>query len=59
MIQDHLFKGVALLEQEYLSNKSNRDQTNLTETLGVIASGAGFCTDEPGDPDGNAPPGCE
>ncbi len=44
MIQDHLFKGIALLEMEDISNRSNRDKTNLMEKLGVISSATGFST---------------
>jgi hypothetical protein len=42
MIQDHLFRGVALLEQEDISGKSNRDRTLLMEKLGTIESANQF-----------------
>lgn len=44
MIQDHLFRGIALAEQEDLSNKSNRDKSLLMEKLGVIRSADEFGT---------------
>jgi hypothetical protein len=42
MIQDQLFRGVALLEQENLSDKSNRDKALLMERLGAIHSAEDF-----------------
>ena len=44
MIQDHLFRGVAYLEQEDLSDKSNRDKALLMEKLGAINSAEAFGT---------------
>jgi hypothetical protein len=44
MIQDQLFRGIAYLEQEDLSNKSNRDKVLLMEKLGVIRSADEFGT---------------
>jgi hypothetical protein len=42
MMQDQLFKGIALAEQEDLSDKSNRDKTMLMEKLGAIQSADEF-----------------
>lgn len=42
MIQDQLFKGVLLAEQEDISGKSNRDKTLLVEKLGAIKSAEDF-----------------
>jgi len=42
MIQDHLFRGIALLEEEDISGKSNRDRTLLMEKLGTIDSANRF-----------------
>jgi hypothetical protein len=42
MIQDQLFRGIALLEQEDLSDKSNRDKALLMEKLGAIDSAEDF-----------------
>jgi hypothetical protein len=44
MIQDHLFKGIAALEMEDVSDKSNKDRSNLMEKLGAIQSATGFTT---------------
>ena len=44
MIQDHLFRGIALLELENLADKSNRDKALLMEKLGAIKSAADFGT---------------
>jgi hypothetical protein len=44
MIQEQLFKGIAYLEQEDISDKSNRDKTLLMEKLGAIRSAAEFGT---------------
>lgn len=44
MIQDHLFRGIAYVEQEDLSDKSNRDRTLLMEKLGAIRSADEFGT---------------
>lgn len=44
MIQEQLFKGVAYLEQEDISDKSNRDKTLLMEKLGAIRSAEEFGT---------------
>jgi uncharacterized protein YutE (UPF0331/DUF86 family) len=44
MIQEQLFKGIAFLEQEDLSDKSNRDKTLLMEKLGAIQSAQEFGT---------------
>ena len=38
MIQDHLFKGIATLEQEDIQGKSNKDKSNLMENFGAIES---------------------
>jgi hypothetical protein len=42
MIQDQVFRGIALLEQEDLVDKSNRDKALLMEKLGAIQSAADF-----------------
>lgn len=42
MIQDQIFRGIALAEHEELANKSNRDKTLLMEKLGVIKSADHF-----------------
>ncbi|MDH4199609.1 MAG: hypothetical protein OEV66_04430 [Spirochaetia bacterium] len=44
MIQDQIFRGIAYLEQEDLSNKSSRDRTLLMEKLGAIRSAEEFGT---------------
>lgn len=44
MMQDQIFKGIALAEQEDLSGKSNRDKTLLMEKLGAIKSAEDFGT---------------
>lgn len=44
MIQDHLFRGIAYVEQEDISDKSNRDKTLLMEKLGAIRSAEEFGT---------------
>ena len=44
MMQDQLFRGIAYLEQEDISDKSNRDKTLLMEKLGAIKSAEGFGT---------------
>ncbi len=44
MIQDQIFRGIAYLEQEDLSNKSNRDKVLLMEKLGAIRSADEFGT---------------
>jgi hypothetical protein len=44
MMQDHLFRGIALIEQEDISNKSNRDKTLLMERIGAIQSADAFGT---------------
>ena len=44
MIQEQLFKGIAYLEQEDISDKSNRDKTLLMEKLGAIRSAEEFGT---------------
>jgi len=44
MIQDQLFCGIAYLEQEDLSDKSNRDKALLMEKLGAIKSAEEFGT---------------
>lgn len=44
MIQDQLFRGIAMLEQESISDKSNRDKTLLMEKLGAIQSAEAFGT---------------
>jgi hypothetical protein len=42
VIQDQIFRGIGLLEEEDLSDLSQRDKTNLMEKLGVIVSAIGF-----------------
>src|ERR1035437_1049756 len=42
MIQDQLFKGIAIAEQEDINDKSNRDKTLLMEKLGAIKPAAEF-----------------
>ncbi|TAN51778.1 MAG: hypothetical protein EPN21_05700 [Methylococcaceae bacterium] len=42
MIQDQLFRGIAYIEQESLSDKSNRDKALLMEKLGAIRSADEF-----------------
>jgi len=44
MMQDQLFRGIAHLEQEDISDKSNRDKTLLMEKLGAIKSAEDFGT---------------
>lgn len=44
MIQDQIFRGIAYLEQEDLSDKSNRDKALLMEKLGAIKSAEEFGT---------------
>ena len=44
MIQDQIFRGIAYIEQEDLSNKSNRDKVLLMEKLGAIRSANDFGT---------------
>ncbi len=44
MIQDQIFRGIAYVEQEDLSDKSNRDKTRLMEKLGAIQSAEDFGT---------------
>lgn len=44
MIQEQLFRGIAFLEQEDISDKSNRDKTLLMEKLGAIHSAEAFGT---------------
>ncbi len=44
MMQDQIFKGIALAEQEDLNGKSNRDKTLLMEKLGAIKSAEEFGT---------------
>lgn len=44
IMQDQIFKGIAYLEQENISDKSNRDKTLLMEKLGVIKSAEDFGT---------------
>jgi hypothetical protein len=44
MMQDHLFRGIALIEQEDISNKSNRDKALLMEKIGAIQSADAFGT---------------
>jgi len=36
MIQDQVFRGIAYIEQEGISHKSNRDKVLLMEKLGAI-----------------------
>lgn len=42
MIQDQIFRGIAYIEQEDLSDKSNRDKVLLMEKLGAIRSADEF-----------------
>ena len=44
MIQEQLFRSIAFLEQEDISDKSNRDKTLLMEKLGAIHSAEAFGT---------------
>jgi hypothetical protein len=44
MIQDQLFRSIAHLEQEDISDKSNRDKALLMEKLGAIQSADSFGT---------------
>lgn len=44
IIQEQIFKGIAYLEQEDISDKSNRDKTLLMEKLGAIRSAEEFGT---------------
>lgn len=44
MIQEQLFRGIAYLEQEDISDKSNRDKSLLMEKLGAIKSAEAFGT---------------
>jgi uncharacterized protein YutE (UPF0331/DUF86 family) len=44
MMQDHLFRGIALIEQEDISDKSNRDKALLMEKIGAIKSADAFGT---------------
>lgn len=44
MIQEQLFRGIAHLEQEDISDKSNRDKTLLMEKFGAIRSAEEFGT---------------
>ena len=44
MIQDHVFRGIAYMEQEDLSDKSNRDKALLMEKIGAIKSADDFGT---------------
>lgn len=44
MIQDHIFRGIAIVEQEDISDKSNRDRALLMEKLGAINSADLFGT---------------
>lgn len=44
MIQEQIFRGIAYIEQEDLSNKSNRDRVLLMEKLGAIRSADEFGT---------------
>jgi hypothetical protein len=44
MMQDQLFRGIAYLEQEDISDQSNRDKTLLMEKLGAIKSAENFGT---------------
>lgn len=42
IIQDQIFKGLAIAEQEDITDKSNRDKTLLMEKLGAIESADEF-----------------
>jgi hypothetical protein len=44
MIQEQVFRGIAYLEQEDISDKSNRDKALLMEKLGAIRSADAFGT---------------
>ncbi|MDD2660728.1 MAG: hypothetical protein PHY54_13800 [Methylococcales bacterium] len=44
MIQEQLFRSIAFLEQEDISDKSNRDKALLMERLGAIHSAEAFGT---------------
>lgn len=42
MIQDQIFRGIAYVEQEDISDKSNHDRSLLMEKLGAIKSAEDF-----------------
>lgn len=42
LMQDQLFRGIALIEQEEIRDKTNRDKALLMEKIGVIASAEEF-----------------
>jgi hypothetical protein len=42
MIQDQIFRGILLVEQEDIFNKSNRDKSLMLEKLGAIKSADEF-----------------
>ncbi len=42
MIQDQIFRGIAYIEQENLSDKTNRDKALLMEKIGAIRSAEEF-----------------
>lgn len=42
LIQDQIFRGIAIVEEEDLSDKSNRDKAALMEKFGVIKSASEF-----------------
>lgn len=44
MIQDQIFRGIAHVEQEDITDKSNRDKALLMEKLGAIQSAEAFGT---------------
>ncbi len=44
MMQEQVFRGIAYLEQEDITDKSNRDKTLLMEKLGAIKSAEDFGT---------------
>jgi hypothetical protein len=44
MIQEQLFRGIALAEQENIDEKSNRDKALLMEKFGTIKSAEAFGT---------------
>ena len=44
MIQEQLFRGIAYVEREDMSDKSNRDKARLMEKLGAIQSADDFGT---------------
>lgn len=42
LIQDQIFRGIAMIEQEDIQDKTNRDKALLMEKIGVITSADAF-----------------